>query len=93
MGIDAEGVLLEESENGWKICSWAIDLPRTTLGPKYSLLSHLTLGCASKNAEQVEVQKKEDDFKRHPLSKIIDQTEMICSCTLQQVFVIYLLKL
>lgn len=42
MGIDAEGVLLEESENGWKICSWAIDLPRTTLGPKYSLLSHLT---------------------------------------------------
>ena len=66
MGIDAEGVLLEESENGWKICSWAMDLPRTTLGPKYSLLSHLTLGCASKKAEQVEVQKKGGWFQMSP---------------------------
>ena len=47
MGLDAEGVILSRENgpgdigHGWKITSWAFDLPRLSLMQKYSLLFQL----------------------------------------------------
>lgn len=42
MGIDAEALLLERAPRGWKVVSWAYDLPRTSLtSERYALLSRL----------------------------------------------------
>jgi hypothetical protein len=41
MGIDAEALLLTRPLKTWRLCSWAMELPRSSLGSKYSLLFHL----------------------------------------------------
>lgn len=45
MGIDAEALLLTRPTRpraeSWRLCSWAMELPRSSLGSKYSLLFHL----------------------------------------------------